>query len=73
MTSVQKGSGQSYIPKELDGLGEVDMAQKSRSTKEMDKLGEGNTKKPVGEDVFKENKHDRYEKEAKTNEVGDKK
>ena len=34
--------------------------QTSRSTKEMDELGEGDTKEQVMEDVFKEKKDDRY-------------
>ena len=41
MTSVQEGSGQSYTPRELNESGEVDTARKSRSTKEMDELYEG--------------------------------
>ena len=40
-SSVQEGSGQSYTPKELKESGEVDTARKSRSTKEMDELYEG--------------------------------
>ena len=43
MTSVQEGSDLSYTPKELNELGEVDTARKSRFTKEMDELYEGDS------------------------------
>ena len=65
MTVVQEDSGQRCTRKELDESGEADTAQKSRSTKEMDKLGEGDFIEPVMEETFKEKKDERYEEEKK--------
>ena len=58
MTSVQEDSGESYTTNELDESVEVDTAQKIRSTKEMDKLGEGGAIEQVMEEVFEEKKDD---------------
>ena len=41
MTSVQEGSGQGHTTKELDKSRKVDTARKSRTTKELDELHEG--------------------------------
>ena len=41
MTRVHEGSGQSHTTKELDKLREVKTARKSRSTKELDEMAEG--------------------------------
>ena len=58
MTGVQESSGQSHTTKALGESGEVETAQTSRSTKELDKLAEGDDTEQVIKDHFEEKKDD---------------
>ena len=63
MTGVQESSGQSRTTKAFDESREVETAQTSRSTKELDELAEGDYTEQVIKDHFEEKKDGEDDKE----------